>query len=208
MFAKFVRILTTAIAVASVTATLQAPAQAQALKSSYINVGNRTLVPYGWLEFCNRHQGECVTQASAGAKDIDLTPANYKRISQINRWVNASIVARSDQEQWGVVDRWDYPTTGQGDCEDYVLLKRRLLIAEGFPRSALLVTVVRDERGDGHAVLTVSTNRGDFVLDNLREGVKPWTASPYRFVKRQSQQDANVWVDIGDFASGPRVAAR
>ena len=207
MFAKVARVITTAIAVLGVSATLQAPAQAQVVKSTYINVGERTLVPFGWLEFCNRYQGECASGAAPVA-DIDLTAANFKRIAQVNRWVNASIVARADQEQWGVVDRWDYPTTGQGDCEDYVLLKRRLLIEEGFPRSALLVTVVRDERGDGHAVLTVKTNKGEFVLDNLREGVKPWTASPYRFVKRQSQQDPNVWVDIGDFASGPRVAAR
>ncbi|MFN3890233.1 MAG: transglutaminase-like cysteine peptidase [Beijerinckiaceae bacterium] len=207
MFAKVARIVSTVLAVASVSITLQAPAQAQALKSSYIAVGERTLVPYGWLEFCNRYQNECAGQPIA-VSDIDLTPAAYKRISQINRWVNSSITAKSDQEQWGVVDRWDYPATGQGDCEDYVLLKRRLLIQEGFSASALLVTVVRDERGDGHAVLTVKTNKGEFVLDNLRDGVKPWTASPYRFVKRQSQHDQNVWVDIGEFASGPRVAAR
>ncbi|MDP2357462.1 MAG: transglutaminase-like cysteine peptidase [Beijerinckiaceae bacterium] len=206
MFAKVARFITTAIAIASVTVTLQAPAQAQALKATYINVGDRTLVPYGWLEFCNRYQGECV--GTDAAAHIELTPANYRRISQVNRWVNSTIVAKSDQEQWGVVDRWDYPSTGQGDCEDYVLMKRRLLIEEGFPRSALLVTVVRDQRGDGHAVLTVKTSKGEFVLDNLREGVKPWSESPYRFVKRQSQQDQNVWVDIGDFATGPRVAAR
>lgn len=206
MFAKVAKFITTAMAVLSVTATLQAPAQAQSLKATYINVGDRTLVPYGWLEFCNRYQGECT--GSSNAAVIDLTPANYKRISQVNRWVNSTIVARADQEQWGVVDRWDYPSTGQGDCEDYVLMKRRVLIEEGFPRSALLVTVVRDERGDGHAVLTVKTSKGEFVLDNLREGVKPWSESPYRFVKRQSQQDQNVWVDIGEFAAGPRVAAR
>ena len=207
MFAKVARIITTVVAVASASVTLQAPAQAQALKSTYINVGDRTLVPYGWLEFCNRYQGECASAASTGT-DIDLTPANYRRISQVNRWVNSAIAAKADQDQWGVVDRWDYPSTGQGDCEDYVLLKRRLLIEEGFPRQALLVTVVRDERGDGHAILTIKTNKGEFVLDNLREGVKPWTATPYRFVKRQSQQDPNVWVDIGDFATGPRVASR
>jgi predicted transglutaminase-like cysteine proteinase len=207
MFAKVARIITTALAVASVTVTLQAPAQAQVLKSSFINAGERTLVPFGWLEFCNRYQGECVSTSSP-VRDIDLTAANYRRIAQVNRWVNSSITARSDQEQWGVVDRWDYPSSGFGDCEDYVLLKRRLLVQEGFPASALLVTVVRDERGDGHAVLTVKTNRGEFVLDNLREGVRPWTESPYRFVKRQSQQDPNLWVDIGDFATGPRVASR
>ena len=207
MFVKFAKAITTAVAIASVSMTLQAPAQAQVQKATYIDVGNRTLVPYGWLEFCNRYRGECVG-AAAAPKVVDLTAANYKRISQVNRWVNTTIAARSDYEQWGVVDRWDYPSTGQGDCEDYVLLKRRLLIQEGFPISSLLVTVVRDERGDGHAVLTVKTNKGEFVLDNLRDGVKPWTASPYKFVKRQSQQDPNLWVDIGEFATGPRVASR
>jgi predicted transglutaminase-like cysteine proteinase len=39
------------------------------------------------------------------------------------------------------------------DCEDYVLLKRRMLMQAGWPREALLVTVVRDKKGDGHAVL-------------------------------------------------------
>ena len=207
MFSRFARIITTGIAIISASITLQAPAQAQALKSTSINVGTRTLVPYGWLEFCNRFPGECAAKASATSV-IKLNSANYRRISQLNRWVNSTIVAKSDHDQWGVVDRWDYPTTGQGDCEDYVLLKRRVLIEEGFPSQALLVTVVRDERGDGHAVLTIKTDKGDFVLDNLREGVKPWTASPYRFVKRQSQNDPNVWVDIGEFATGPRVASR
>lgn len=207
MFAKFARFLSTAVAVIVASATLQAPAQAQVVKSTFINVGQSTLVPYGWLDFCNRYPGECGASGQ-GASTIELTQATYRRIANINRWVNATIAAKSDHEQWGVVDRWDYPSTGRGDCEDYVLLKRRLLMDEGFPAQALLVTVVRDERGDGHAVLTVKTSKGEFVLDNLREGVQPWTATPYRFVKRQSQSNPNVWVDIGEFAGAPRVAAR
>jgi predicted transglutaminase-like cysteine proteinase len=38
---------------------------------------------------------------------------------------------------------WSYPDDGYDDCEDYVLLKRRMLIQSGGPREALLVTVVR-----------------------------------------------------------------
>ena len=72
-----------------VVAPAQAPAQAQVLKSSYINAGDRTLVPFGWLEFCNRYHGECVSPSSP-VKDIDLTAANYRRIAQVNRWVNSS----------------------------------------------------------------------------------------------------------------------
>ena len=44
-----------------------------------------------------------------------------------------------------------------GDCEDFVLLKRKKLIAGGFSPSDLLITVVRKPDGEGHAVLTLRT---------------------------------------------------
>ena len=75
----------------------------------------------------------------------------------------------TDMEHWGVSERWNYPDDGYGDCEDYVLLKRRMLMQAGWPRQALLVTVVRDKQGDGHAVLTVKTDKGEFILDNQTE---------------------------------------
>src|SRR5579859_1042130 len=87
---------------------------------------------------------------------------------------------------------------GYGDCEDYVLLKRKMLIDAGWPREALLITVVRDKKGEGHAVLTVKTDKGEFILDNQNENVVAWTETGYRFVKRQSQSDPNVWVSLGD----------
>jgi predicted transglutaminase-like cysteine proteinase len=96
-----------------------------------------------------------------------------------------------------VVEKWSYPDDGYGDCEDYVLLKRRLLMQAGWPREALLITVVRDKRGDGHAVLTVRTNKGEFVLDNQNEKVLLWSDTGYRFVKRQSQESPNIWVSLG-----------
>jgi predicted transglutaminase-like cysteine proteinase len=57
--------------------------------------------------------------------------------------------------------------------------------------------VVRDKKGDGHAVLTVKTNRGEFVLDNQEPAILPWNKTGYRFVKRQSQSDPNDWVALG-----------
>ena len=111
-------------------------------------------------------------------------------------------------DHWGVVDRWDLPLDGYGDCEDYVLMKRRLLIAEGLPLQALLVTIVKDENGEGHAVLTVITDRGDFVLDNMHNSVKPWNALPYRYVKRQSQFDPDIWMQIGEPTSAPLIVSR
>ncbi|MBM3607758.1 MAG: transglutaminase [Alphaproteobacteria bacterium] len=195
-----------ALAVAVLVAQ-PAPEARSVMEGSYIAVGQKTLVPYGWVDFCNRYSGECNTRPMA-AQDVRLTPATMKIIQRVNTWVNTNIRPMSDQEQWGRVDRWDYPTTGAGDCEEYVLLKRKLLIEEGFPRQALLITVVKDQKGDGHAVLTVKTDKGELILDNLSTRVLPWTKVPYRFVKRQSQTDPNLWVDIGEPTAAPLTVSR
>jgi predicted transglutaminase-like cysteine proteinase len=105
----------------------------------------------------------------------------------------------SNLEHWGtLLDHWDYPVDGKGDCKIYALYKRKLLLDAGFPRQALLMTIVYDLQGDGHTILTVKTDRGEFVLDNLSNDIRPWNAPGYRFVKRQSQEDPNEWVSIVD----------
>ena len=137
------------------------------------------------------------------ARDAALTSQAWNELVRINRWVNEAIKPMTDVEHWGVTERWNYPDDGYGDCEDYVLLKRRMLMQAGWPRQALLITVVRDQQGDGHAVLTVKTDKGEFILDNQTEEVVLWSETEYRFVKRQSQSDPNVWIALGD----PRPAA-
>jgi predicted transglutaminase-like cysteine proteinase len=104
----------------------------------------------------------------------------------------------TDMDHWGVIERWSYPDDGYGDCEDYVLLKRRMLMQAGWPRQALLITVVRDLKGEGHALLTVKTDKGEFILDNQEDHILLWSETSYHFVKRQSQADQNVWVSLGD----------
>ncbi len=171
-------------------------------QAGYAAVGSETTIPYGWIDFCRRYAGECST-GEVKPLDVNLTPESLKEIDRVNRSVNKAIVPVSDKDHWGVVDQWDYPTDGKGDCEDYALFKRKILIAEGFPRQALLMTVVRDEQDDGHAILTVKTNHGEFVLDNLNDELKPWDRTGYRFVKRQSQNNETVWVQIGPSSSAP-----
>jgi len=170
--------------------------------ATYATLGAETSVPFGWVDFCQRYHGEC-QDVTREARDIELTAAAFRRISRINAWVNRNIDPVSDMDHWGAIDAWDYPTDGKGDCEDYALLKRRMLIEAGFPAEALLLTVVKEKNGDGHSVLTLKTNRGEYVLDNLADQVKPWTAAPYRFVKRQSQENPNVWVAIGAPTTAP-----
>lgn len=175
--------------------------------ATYAAVGGRTSVPYGWVDFCNRYGTECDVQP-LDPVDIDLTPAVLKDIERIDRQVNDAVTPVTDMDHWGVVDRWDYPTDGKGDCEDYALLKRKILIDQGYPRQALLITVVKDLEGEGHAILTVKTSHGEFVLDNLNDKVMAWSDTGYGFIKRQSQADPNVWQSIGVPAAGPQFTAK
>jgi predicted transglutaminase-like cysteine proteinase len=163
----------------------------------YSPVGNETRAPIGWVDFCNSHRSECAVRPTP-ARDVVLSAAAWRDLVRINSYVNGAIKPLTDLEHWGTVEKWSYPDDGYGDCEDYVLLKRRLLIKAGWPREALLITVVRDKRGDGHAVLTARTHKGEFILDNPEEKVLPWTETGYRFVKRQSQSDPNTWVVLSD----------
>jgi predicted transglutaminase-like cysteine proteinase len=183
------------------------PSAAGATQSSAAPTGKETSVPYGWVDFCQRYRGECDGPDLSPA-DVNLTPKAMKEIERVNQWVNANVTPMSDMDHWGVIDQWDYPTDGKGDCEDYALLKRKLLIEEGLPRQALLMTVVKDLNNEGHAVLTVKTNKGDFVLDNMRDDVRPWTQTGYRFVKRQSQENENIWVSIGAPTEAPAYVSR
>lgn len=208
MFGKLLLSVAAAAALALGSAGgAQASGAASLPQASFAPVGPRTLVPYGWFDFCNRYKGECNAQALPPL-DVNLTPAAYHEIARIDVWVNKSVKPLSDEDHWNLVDQWDYPIDGYGDCEDYALLKRKLLIEEGFPRQALLMTVVKDTHGEGHAVLTVKTNHGEFVLDNLSDAVKPWDRTGYRFVKRQSQTDPNVWVSIGAPTDEPAFVSR
>ena len=160
-------------------------------------VSEMTRPPAGWVGFCVEYFPECMTKPSV-PRDMLLTTQAWKELERVNLWVNTHVKPMTDIDHWGVVDRWNYPDDGYGDCEDYVLLKRRTLVQLGWPREALLVTVVLDSEDEGHAVLTVSTDKGDFVLDNKKEDILLWSKTGYRFVKRQSQSDPNVWVSLID----------
>jgi predicted transglutaminase-like cysteine proteinase len=165
-----------------------------------------TNAPIGHAMFCELNPGECVSFDSGNLR-VKLTTAARKQLAIINESVNREIKPVSDQEQYNVVERWTYPDSGQGDCEDYVLLKMKRLVESRWPASALLITVVKDEFGEGHAVLTVRTDRGDLILDNKRSEIMPWHETGYFFIKRQSARDPLQWVSLIPQDSTPTVSA-
>ncbi|MEA1833596.1 transglutaminase-like cysteine peptidase [Methylobacterium durans] len=159
-----------------------------------------------WNAFCARMPAECTVNTAEPAF-IHLDAAIWRTLTSVNRRVNARIKPITDQAHWGVIDRWDYPDDGFGDCEDYQLLKRRMLVERGLPRRALRMTVVIDDIGEGHAVLMVRTDRGDFILDNKTNTVLPWTRTGYSYVKREGQ-DGTRWVSLNGGASPVTTANR
>jgi predicted transglutaminase-like cysteine proteinase len=162
--------------------------------------------PQQWRDFCDRHPRDCEPDALGEARII-LMPEAWRELAAINTWVNASIKPQTDEEHWQVEDRWDYPDDGFGDCEDFALLKRRLLIESGFPAGALMLTVVWTKQKNGHAVLLVRTDRGEFVLDSENPQVRHWTETGYRFVKRQRSGNPNEWVYIDGDSQYPTAVS-
>ena len=165
-----------------------------------------SLPPIGYVDFCARGEMEC---QFTGGKSAALTvnPENWNVILSTNTFVNKSIRAVSDPDNYHVADYWTYPVDS-GDCEDYVLLKKRYLTQLGIKAEALLITVVLDENREGHAVLTAVTDKGDYVLDNRRSEILRWDETGYIFLKRQSQGATKEWVSLQKSAPQVMVSTR
>jgi predicted transglutaminase-like cysteine proteinase len=162
--------------------------------SPYMRVYGVSQPPYGFVEFCRRMPEECV-QGPVEEQRFSATPERLIELDRINRAVNREIAPATDLEVYGVVEYWTIPTT-RGDCEDYALLKRKRLMEKGWPASALLMTVVRDDRGEGHALLTARTVQGDFILDNKVDEVRIWHRTPYEYIMRQSYLNPQLWMSL------------
>jgi predicted transglutaminase-like cysteine proteinase len=192
--------------------TAAAPPRAAELRfpdASFAPIGDAKPAPYGWLHFCDAQPAEC-EPAQLPPILVRLTSQSWTELNQINMIANREIDPIGDEDHYRIYEQdilnwWTYPDDGRGNCNDYVMLKRKLLIEAGWPKSALLMTVVVDYHGDGHLVLMVRTDRGDLILDNMRQGIVSWDRTGYRFVKRQSALDLNDWVSI-QLLSDPRTA--
>ncbi|MEM1364720.1 MAG: transglutaminase-like cysteine peptidase [Pseudomonadota bacterium] len=166
----------------------------QANPPSMIETG-QTSQPIGHAQFCAQYADEC--HSTRKANPMVLTQARWDELVDINALVNHSIEQLTDQQIYNVVEHWTYPDR-VGDCEDLVLLKRFMLIKRGWKPANLLITVARQPNGEGHAVLTARTDRGDFILDNLRDPVMRWDQTEYRYLKRIARGHSGKWVSIND----------
>ncbi|MGI2034669.1 transglutaminase-like cysteine peptidase [Rhizobium panacihumi] len=105
------------------------------------------------------------------------------KLNAVNAAVNKAITYRSDMETNGVTDHWATPSEtlarGQGDCEDFAILKMAALRAEGFDPAAMSIIALFDQkRRLYHAVLSVEVSGRHFILDNVRNQVLQDTQLP------------------------------
>lgn len=169
--------------------------QGTAAESTSLVAGRQTSQPIGHYEFCKVSPSECAVRPRDRGP-LHLTSAVLEQVAETNVKVNRWVRPLNDIDIYGRDEVWAYPDEGAGDCEDYVLEKRRMLNRAGISLSNLLITVVRKPDGEGHAVLTVRTDQGDFILDNLTDEVRGWQDTGYKFLKRQASYHTGRWVSL------------
>lgn len=155
-----------------------------------LSEGAPTLAPFAHVKFCITHSDQCV--ASGGSSTVQLNREKLHQLVRVNAHVNRSILPkpdRSSQDDWSV-------DVARGDCEDYVLTKRKQLMRLGWSSSALRVAVATTRAGEGHAVLVVKTSKGDVVLDNRFNDIKDWRETDLQWIKIQSGQNPKLWFEL------------
>ena len=164
--------------------------------------------PPGFVSFCYRFADQC----AASPKDatvVHLDVISQAVLDRVNRSVNRAIRPEDDQKHYGRAEYWDIPTDGFGNSKDYALTKRRDLINAGLSARALRVAIVITPWNNRQAVLTVVTDRGDLVLDNLTDDIKPWTDTGYQWIARQDGGGELGWVTLAAGATDfTRLARR
>ena len=194
------RLAASMLVVGAVTLTAENPARAMPLsatrlanpipKSTPMRLGPAVLAPIAAVRFCMDNEDEC-REGDDGATTVALTEERWADLDEVNRSVNGAIRPRSDDG----LDTWNLDAAA-GDCDDYAVQKRHTLISRGWPRGAVGLAIARIPSAEYHLVAVVATDRGDFVLDNLRDRVVPWSRTGYRWMMRSSAEDPRLWLAI------------
>lgn len=113
-------------------------------------------------------------------------------LTRIQRQGNKDVSYQEDIRTYGQIEKWAYPKEDGpkllGDCEDFSIYKRKLLMDAGVPGGALLLTICKNSSEQGHCVLCVVTNDRDFIMCNAHETlISPSTMrrEGYTFLYRQ-----------------------
>jgi predicted transglutaminase-like cysteine proteinase len=158
---------------------------------SYSDDGH-VLPPLGHTHFCARYPRDCDPTSSRTIANIPFGE-RWPQLNFINAMINAVIAPKPGEP---AVDSDWLIGPAQGNCNDYAVTKRHLLLEAGWPASALLLAeVVRVTTGEHHLILIVRGTNSDFVLDNLRPFIVSLaeTRDDYLWVRIESAENPRFW---------------
>jgi predicted transglutaminase-like cysteine proteinase len=167
----------------------------QTLQVERLNFDMPSLAPIAHTRFCLSYPEECKVHRMAFRRaPMQLDRARWDELVQVNRNVNRNISPlRNTGGVWA--DVWRI-SPGKGDCNDYAVTKRHVLLKRGWPSRSLLLAEVKTGSGEHHLVLVVRTRQGDLVLDNIRRSVVAWSAARYQWLRVQSPHHPMHWSTV------------
>jgi predicted transglutaminase-like cysteine proteinase len=165
---------------------------------STLDGASATLAPFQHVRFCLRYPQDCQSSAK---KAEPITPQMMGLLQSVNDNVNRAINPSSEDYNGG----WTI-APNIGDCNDYAVTKRHELLMRGLPPGVLRLSVTKTPTGIGHLLLVVTTTRGNMVMDNLTNEIRPWEFTGYRLLKIQSAADPQLWVTIKKAAANANAS--
>jgi predicted transglutaminase-like cysteine proteinase len=163
-----------------------------------------TLAPFQHVRFCLRYPSDCKSDPRENQR-IDLNAETSELLKRVNHSVNMYINPRPKSYGRNLGEGWTIAPE-MGDCNDYAVTKRHELLENGLPSKALRLAVVKTASGIGHLVLVVVTTKGDIVMDDLTEEIRPWQSTDYHWLNIQSASDPKFWYKIRGPVVGPSVS--
>lgn len=153
---------------------------------------DNVLPPLGHTHFCVRYPRDCDRTTRRNISTIPFAE-RWPQLNFINQVINAVIAPKPGEPE--VDTDWSIGPA-EGNCNDYAVTKRHLLLEAGWPASALLLAeVVRVTTGEHHLILIVRGTNSDWVLDNLRPFIVRLdeTHDDYLWVRVESAENRKSW---------------
>lgn len=164
---------------------------------AFISEKAQTVGPFAHVIFCAKNPSECrvAKRTRWGRAPVFLTKLKQKELRAVNKAVNQTITPRNDVQVNGFGDTWTLAPKA-GDCDDYAITKRHMLISMGWPARAVRLAVTYTSSGEGHMVLVVRTSKGDLVLDNRVNAIRQWNKTGLKWMMMQASLDPRKWVGV------------
>ncbi|WP_225174029.1 MULTISPECIES: transglutaminase-like cysteine peptidase [unclassified Bradyrhizobium] len=150
--------------------------------------------PLSFSQFCMQYPEDCQHHDDRRIRDFRSSIQRWRELAQINSMVNFGIAPKDPRASRRDAEWRIFPY--EGNCGDYAVTKRQLLLRSGWPSSALLLAeVVIQATGEHHLVLLVREGKAILVLDNLSPVVTPLVDALNRFtiVRAESGTDPKRW---------------